>query len=292
MSKSNLSGRFKSKRIPWTDQELRITLGYYFFIYGNNTREHDYEIFTTHLRKLTGNERSVGSVGVRFGNFNSVNPAKTGTGFKGGDTKCKPIWDSCINSDYTPKDSFVIEFMLFVKFYGDFNEIYSPFIKKYEHYLFDSKKAIDKDDNEKVVTSIDISNDEKYESPNYCKEPKPLLVEANTKKYARDSHKAKKAIYNSHFTCDINDHHDSFVAKTGKKYMEAHHLIPMAAQVDFDVSLDVDANIVCLCPNCHRKLHFGKDIDDELKMLYGKRRHSLIESGLKITFNDLKKYYI
>lgn len=30
MAKVDLSGRFKNKRVPWSDEELRLTLGYYF----------------------------------------------------------------------------------------------------------------------------------------------------------------------------------------------------------------------------------------------------------------------
>ena len=99
MSSTDLSGRFTSPRVKWTDDELRIVLGYYFFIYENNTREQDYESFADDLRKMTGNSRSNGSVGVRFGNFISVDPAKTSAGFPGGKKKCLPIWIECINPD-------------------------------------------------------------------------------------------------------------------------------------------------------------------------------------------------
>ena len=62
MSSADLSGRFTSPRVKWTDDELRIVLGYYFFIYENNTREQDYELFADDLRRMTGNNRSNGSV--------------------------------------------------------------------------------------------------------------------------------------------------------------------------------------------------------------------------------------
>ena len=73
--------------------------------------------------------------------------------------------------------------------------------------------------------------------------------------------------------------------------MEAHHLIPLNAQDDFDNSLDVDANIVCLCPNCHRKLHFGENIHSELSKLFKLREESLERSGLKISFDKLLGIY-
>ena len=179
MSEPKLSGRFKSKRISWTDEELRLTLGYYYFIYENNTREHDWQVFTMHLRSLTGNNRSFGSVGVRFGNFNSVNPTKTGSGFKGGDTKCKPIWDACINADGAPKETFIIEFMTFVQNYGKNNKIYSPFIKKYKKYQKLEAKAIDNDDKEDLVSTLDLTSGEQFDVPSYKAEAKPAMIEAS-----------------------------------------------------------------------------------------------------------------
>lgn len=291
MAKVDLSGRFKSKRVPWSDEELRLTLGYYFFIYENNTREHDYELFTNHLKALTGNDRSYGSVGVRFGNFNSVNPNKTGSGFKGGDKKCKPIWDACINKDGSPKESFILEFMHFVQTYGKSNKIYSPFLKKYKTYSKNLKKPIEIDDEEDVINTNDISESESFEKPSYKIEPKPSQTTTSTKAYQRDPLKAKKAIFNANYCCNIERDHSSFVAKSGKKYMEAHHLVPIGAQDEFENSLDVDANIVCLCPNCHRKLHYGKDIESNLKKLFSERKDLLKKSGIVITFEKLMEYY-
>ncbi len=44
-------------------------------------------------------------------------------------------------------------------------------------------------------------------------------------------------------------------------YMEAHHLIPMAVQDFYENSLDFVNDIVCLCPTCHRKIHYTIDSD-------------------------------
>lgn len=204
MSNQTLSGRFKSERIPWTDKELRITLGYYFFVYEYNTRKHNYELFTIHLRKMTGNNRAFGSVGVRFGNYNSVNPKKSG-GFKGGDKKCKPIWDSCINADGTPKKNFIIEFMDFVQTFGCNNKIYDPFTKKYKQYINFAAKAIDDDDAEEVMTTLDVDQGESFGAPEYKKEPKPKATDVVSKKYSRDAYRAKKAIFNSKYECNIDN---------------------------------------------------------------------------------------
>lgn len=70
-----------NKKIPWTDEELRLTLGYYFFIDTHNTtkhertKKHDREIFAINLRNLTGNSRTTASVVIRLSNFISVDPS-------------------------------------------------------------------------------------------------------------------------------------------------------------------------------------------------------------------------
>ena len=51
--------------------------------------------------------------------------------------------------------------------------------------------------------------------------------------------------------------------------MEAHHLIPLRMQHDFENSLDVVGNIVSICPNCHRLIHYGRDKDKKvLELLF------------------------
>lgn len=288
MSKAELSGRFKSARINWTGEELKLVLAYYFFIYETNTREQDYYAFTDDLKKLTKNNRSYGSVGVRFGNYISIDPRKTSTGFKGGDKKCLPIWNECINADNSPKETFILMFIDFIKKYGAGKSFYDDFIKKYS-YLID-KKSIEYDDEDGVISSDDVS-DEESAIPSYVPEEKPNLVEGSSKKYKRDNAKAKRALVISKYKCNLNEDHMTFESKSGHPYMEAHHLIPLGEQSKFANSLDVDANIVSLCPTCHRKLHHGTDIQDDLLVLYNQRKELLEKSGINITFDELLELY-
>ncbi len=70
--------------------------------------------------------------------------------------------------------------------------------------------------------------------------------------------------------------------------MEGHHALPMNAQDHFQVSLDVYANIVCLCPICHRKIHYGLR-DDRVSMIrhiYDQRVSRLANSGIEISKED------
>lgn len=288
MSRSDLSGRFKSERIPWTDDEMELVLAYYIFIYEYTTRKADYESFTNDLRKLTGNSRSYGSVGVRFGNYISVDPTKDSTGFKGGDKRCQEVWDKCIGANRKPKDYLIKKFLDFILKFGNKKSIYDDFVKTYSYLL--NKKSIDYDDEEGIISTDDVSAEETA-TPSYAPEEKPSLVAGNSKKYKRDNAKAKRALVISKYKCNLDENHISFESKSGHPYMEAHHLIPLGEQDSFENSLDVDANIVSLCPNCHRKLHHGKNIDSDLKKLYDDRKDLLHKSGIDITFDELSKLY-
>lgn len=94
------------------------------------------------------------------------------------------------------------------------------------------------------------------------------------------------------FKCEINGSHETFVAKsTGHQYMEGHHVIPIHKQIYFNNSLDVYANVICLCPICHRMLHYGLDRDRGilLNQIYYERSMRLANSGIKLTKNDFMK---
>ena len=71
--------------------------------------------------------------------------------------------------------------------------------------------------------------------------------------------------------------------------MESHHLIPISFQPNFEYSLDVYSNIVCLCPICHRQIHYGliNDRKKLLSVLFEKREERLINSGIVISYFNM-----
>lgn len=96
----------------------------------------------------------------------------------------------------------------------------------------------------------------------------------------------KQSIEMAHYSCEADQKHLTFVSKsTGHPYMEGHHAIPIKEQQHFNVSLDVYANIVCLCPICHRLLHYGVDNDKKiiLNKVYQDRADRLANSGIKLS---------
>ena len=87
----------------------------------------------------------------------------------------------------------------------------------------------------------------------------------------------------ANYECEINRKHATFIsARNGMPYMEGHHTIPMRLQDSFDISLDVYANIVCVCPTCHRFLQFGRKEDKLIiaEKIYYNRADRLAHSGI------------
>lgn len=124
--------------------------------------------------------------------------------------------------------------------------------------------------------------------------PVPRREKTATEKYTywRDPVVAANALCNANYKCEICTTHPTFIRRSnGKPYTEPHHLVPMSAQKDFSVSLDVENNVVSLCSNCHNQIHYGTDIDSILKPLYEQRIESLKLVGIEITYNEIKKYY-
>lgn len=114
----------------------------------------------------------------------------------------------------------------------------------------------------------------------------PKLVASTATSRKRSSIIKIQAIESAGYQCEFNGLHTTFIAKSsGHPYMEGHHAIPMKYQEKFGHSLDVYANIVCLCPICHRLLHYGVDEQKQMvaNKIYYDRADRLATSGLRIS---------
>ena len=122
---------------------------------------------------------------------------------------------------------------------------------------------------------------------------------STNKRYTTDPRLAKTALINANWKCALDGFdghvHSTFNTSAGNKYLEAHHLVPMKAQKDFDpTNIDIYDNIIPLCPNCHKAVHYGSLTEKRrfLKPLYYSRITKLNTSGINISFDDLiNKYY-
>ena len=111
------------------------------------------------------------------------------------------------------------------------------------------------------------------------------------KSYARNRNLVYQALSRDDFKCQLNTMHETFKTKDNIPYMECHHLVPLSMRDRFSVNLDVLENLVCLCPVCHRKLHYGLDIHDELLKLYLSKKEELEKVGIILTLDELESYY-
>ena len=117
----------------------------------------------------------------------------------------------------------------------------------------------------------------------------------------RKAETAAEALAHAAYKCEYDGEHHTFTRKNGKQYTEPHHLVPLSKTCDFPfpckegkyISLDVTNNIISLCSHCHNLLHYGCMEEKELVLakLYKERQKLLEDAGIKITFEELKKYY-
>lgn len=127
--------------------------------------------------------------------------------------------------------------------------------------------------------------------------PKPKKEFSIVKNIVENREKAVavKSLSLANYQCEIDNSHITFISKVSKmNYVEAHHLIPISVSNDFLFSLDIEANVVALCPNCHRKIHHGErqEVFNLLEILYKSREENLKKCGIKISMNRLRGYYI
>lgn len=112
------------------------------------------------------------------------------------------------------------------------------------------------------------------------------------KKYPRCPKVAANALAIAEHKCEVDKEHKVFKRRNSKYYYtEPHHLVPLSTHEKFDVSLDVEENIVSLCSYCHNLLHYGADFEEILKRLYEERKSLLEGVGIVITYEELRNLY-
>lgn len=145
------------------------------------------------------------------------------------------------------------------------------------------QKKIDESEGYLIQADIDVANNRN-----------PELNEHSSSRYKTNTRLAKTVIKRHGYICEIDGSHVSFINSKGKSYMEAHHLLPMSSQKNFfPVNIDREENIVCICPNCHRAIHYGstKEKEERLCKLYDLRENGLKNNGINIEKRELLKLY-
>jgi 5-methylcytosine-specific restriction protein A len=117
-----------------------------------------------------------------------------------------------------------------------------------------------------------------------CPVKHPTILK-QTAAHSRDRIMVRQVFQATNYHCEIDQNHATFISQSlQNQYVEGHHLIPLEVQDEIDTSLDVYANIIALCPTCHRFLHFGlKDEKDKvLEHIFDTRQDRLCDSGIRL----------
>lgn len=143
----------------------------------------------------------------------------------------------------------------------------------------------------KIAVTKGIANFREAAGPG--KVPEKIVIGSRSR-YQRNCDIAASALKTASFLCEKDATHKTFVSRaSGKQYVEAHHLVPFSNQGSFQVSLDVTANVVSLCPMCHSFLHHGRptEISKFLSILLKNRKKRLDEKKIEVSREDLLGYY-
>lgn len=168
-------------------------------------------------------------------------------------------------------------------------------IPSYEKNRYDEIEELEKKQDSSIVDYINkysYSGNLKTDHDYKPKKKPDYFISNGVKVYKRSRATSQNALNIAGYKCERNNEHTSFERKLDNKpYMEPHHLVPMSAQDDFDVSLDVTENIVCLCSNCHNEIHYGVKRKVLIEQLYNDRKNILAMAKINISLDELLKYY-
>lgn len=175
----------------------------------------------------------------------------------------------------------------FVKLNREKNSFYSATINGYLDYL----------DQLKVVNADEIKGNpsERYKIKLLKKPTRKKLVQTSILQYPRNPHEMLAAKHRSEWKCCYDSDHETFISENEhKNFVEGHHLIPMQHQCDFEYTIDFADNIIPLCPNCHRRIHFAikQDRNRMLEKFYFERIDDIKVHGIDISIDELESYYV
>lgn len=124
--------------------------------------------------------------------------------------------------------------------------------------------------------------------------PVPKAKRAGKPRYSAKPAIGKGALQKAGYICE-NCGNGTFTARsTGNDFMEPHHLIPISKQGLYSNDIDITPNLICLCPNCHSKIHYGtkSDVTAMLKKFLAARKTDLKNlGGIDIDESTLFAYY-
>jgi len=90
----------------------------------------------------------------------------------------------------------------------------------------------------------------------------PRQVSATVKLYVRNPDVVVETLHRANGICEACGDHAPFIRRSdGTPYLEVHHRIQLAEGGE-----DTLDNTMALCPNCHRRAHFGQQCDETIRL--------------------------
>ena len=135
-----------------------------------------------------------------------------------------------------------------------------------------------------------IVDEMKYEDMFFKTEKKFDEVKNRIRCQPRNPSVISNVLEESNYTCFFSENHKTFPSINRPNYVEGHHIIPVALNDSFSEELDCEDNVIALCPNCHKAMHYAKnDYKEELLsyILENNKKFSKFELSLE----DMKEIY-
>lgn len=118
-----------------------------------------------------------------------------------------------------------------------------------------NKQCFDKQEEQQLRQAEQRSSEERNERlANASKKADTRIIISQV--YKRNFDVVAEVKFRANGICQLCKKYAPFEDSKGKPYLEVHHWIPLAEKGD-----DTVENAVALCPNCHRRAHYGKDKD-------------------------------
>ncbi len=106
---------------------------------------------------------------------------------------------------------------------------------------------------ERIIKGLQGVSDEKLNELAVAHNSQPRKTETNTSVYIRNPYVVEQAKRLANGICHDCGNLAPFVKKgTNEPFLEVHHRVPLSQGGE-----DTIANVVALCPNCHRQRHYG-----------------------------------
>ena len=185
------------------------------------------------------------------------------------------------------------------RFYnGKYPKLDNELIAYLTNYLKNRSEQEDDDSDYQKEIQESESHGKARLKETYNKEPS-YSNSSNGKSVNKNPRIAKQSLESAEYKCTFDSLHETFLTNKGVPYMEGHHLIPCTASNAerfwniYQRNIDCEENIVCLCPTCHRRIHFGSIEEKKtiIEKLYNKQKEKLQLAGLKLSLEELYGLY-